>query len=82
MQTIQIKSDCLQTVLKDCKKARLSNEGKWIQLSIEYKGKSIQVKSFDKSIQIIQGDGIRDTGGWDMTATQWQETIAKWLVRF
>ena len=79
MKIVNITSDCLKTVEKELKKSLLTNSDNWIQITILFKNQLVKVKSFNTSIQFILSNGLKTSGYWDMSATEWKNQIVKHL---
>jgi hypothetical protein len=73
--TTTIKADSPQEALRQIRKARLANKNKWLFLTVEIGEAVFHVKTFNLSIQRLEGAGIRHSTGEDLTAKRFDELL-------
>ena len=78
MTTI-IKAETPQDALKQIREIRLTHKNEWLFIEIRLGEKTFLAKTFNRSIQRLQCDGISHSDGWDLTAKQFDE---KFLTAF
>lgn len=61
-------------------KIRRENKDKWIGYGAIIAGRHVYIKSYNTWTQVIDIEGVRDSGRMDLNVTQWKDELLKWLT--